>query len=285
MDGGEEHRGREVRRPLQGCGRLFIPPCPHQRHAELHDQQRRQRVELHGALGVRDPLLQPAFDEHQIIGQPLPRGDVARIQLDRAPQVSRRPRPVPVADEAQRSRGAVDLREVGRQIEGFLNGRACPGSEHIGRREPVLREHRAGIREARVSQRVLRIERQRLIEALERLLEPEPALRQVIPPFQIEMIGVEIPGGRSDQRRPLDTQGDLKSVGDRLRDLVLDREDVRHFAVVALRPEMVAVADLHELGTDPQPISRLAHASLQHRRDLELRADLGEVDRRAAERE
>src|SRR5438046_4551327 len=46
---------------------------------------------------------------------------------------------------------------------------------HIGRREPVLREHRAGIREARVSQRVLRIERQRLIEALERLLEPEPA--------------------------------------------------------------------------------------------------------------
>src|SRR5256886_13752107 len=73
--------------------------------------------------------------------------------------------------------------------------------------------------------RSLRIERQRLIEALERLLEPEPALRQVIPPFQIEMIGVEIPGGRSDQRRPLDTQGDLKSVGDRLRDLVLDRED------------------------------------------------------------
>src|SRR5206468_12556363 len=28
-----------------------------------------------------------------------------------------------------------------------------------------------------------------------------------------------------------------------------------------------------------------AHASFQHRRDFELRADLGEVDRRAAERE
>jgi len=48
---------------------------------------------------------------------------------------------------------------------------------------------------------------------------------------------------------------------------------------------MVPVADLHELGADAQPVPALAHAPLQHRRHLELRTNLGEVDRRPAERE
>jgi len=48
---------------------------------------------------------------------------------------------------------------------------------------------------------------------------------------------------------------------------------------------MVPVADLHELGADAQPVPRLAHTPSSTVATLKLRTDLGEVDRRPAERE
>src|SRR5262249_41394337 len=60
-------------------------------------------------------------------------------------------------------------------------------------------------------------------------------------------------------------------------DLVLDGEDVRQLAVVRLRPEVVAVGDVDQLGADPQPVAGLADAALQDGADAELFADLADV--------
>src|ERR1700746_1605297 len=104
-------------------------------------------------------------------------------------------------------------------------------------------------------------------------------------PLQVEMIRVEVARGWCDEVRTFAAQADLQPGGDRLGDLVLDRENVRHLAVIALGPEAVAAADVHELSADPQPVARPPHAPLEHGRHLELRPDLGEIDPLSAERE
>src|SRR5207249_9485465 len=77
------------------------------------------------------------------------------------------------------------------------------------------------------------------------------------------MVGVEIFGGRGHERRRLAAvQRDLQPSRDRFRDLILDSEDVGHVAVVALRPEMVAIAHFHQLDGDPEAIPSLADAPL-----------------------
>ena len=57
------------------------------------------------------------------------------------------------------------------------------------------------------------------------------------------------------------------------RDLVLHREDVGDLPVVGLRPEVVTVAGVHELGGDADLIAGLADASLEHGCDVELLRD------------
>ena len=47
-------------------------------------------------------------------------------------------------------------------------------------------------------------------------------------------------------------------------DLILNREDVRHFAVVALGPEMVSVGGLDQLRGDADAVTGAAHAAFQH---------------------
>src|SRR5438094_5696669 len=99
------------------------------------------------------------------------------------------------------------------------------------------------------------------------------------------MIRIETSRGWRDERRLLAAECDLQPRRDRLGDLVLDREDIGHLAVVPLRPQMVSIGHLHELDADPQPVPRLAHAALEHRRYLELGAHFGQLDRWTAERE
>ena len=68
--------------------------------------------------------------------------------------------------------------------------------------------------------------------------------------------------------------------GDVLRDLLLDREDVLHLAVVARRPEAVAGADVGELHRDPEAVARLADAAFQDRAHVQqLGADPAHVHR------
>ena len=61
------------------------------------------------------------------------------------------------------------------------------------------------------------------------------------------------------------------------RDFVLDREHILQPLVVALAPALKAVADIHELDRDPQPIAHLAHAAVEHTADSQACPDGAEI--------
>ena len=79
--------------------------------------------------------------------------------------------------------------------------------------------------------------------------------------------------GELAARRQLDAQ----FIDDCLADIVLDREYIRHLAVVALRPEMVTGGDIDQLGRYPDACPGFAHASLEDVLHVEFRADLPDV--------
>ena len=68
---------------------------------------------------------------------------------------------------------------------------------------------------------------------------------------------------------------------DRLGDLVLECEDVPQLAVVGLGPDVVTRGGVDELGADPHPVPRPAHAPLHHVADAQLPAHLLHVHRLA----
>ena len=70
---------------------------------------------------------------------------------------------------------------------------------------------------------------------------------------------------------------DLQVVDDRLRDFILNGEDILNFPVIALRPQMVAVLDSDELHGDAQTIAGLANAPLDDVMHAKLLADLTDV--------
>ena len=86
---------------------------------------------------------------------------------------------------------------------------------------------------------------------------------------------------RSHFRRKLD----LESPGDRLGDLILDCEDVRLLAVVALGPEMKTVGHVDELRHDSDVVARRANTPFENMPDVEPPADLPELDVAAPEEE
>jgi hypothetical protein len=74
-------------------------------------------------------------------------------------------------------------------------------------------------------------------------------------------------------------------VDDRPGHLVLDGEDVGEIAIVALRPELIAVGDADELGRDAQAAAGLLDAAIEHRGDGEGAPDLAGVGRLPLEAE
>ena len=117
-------------------------------------------------------------------------------------------------------------------------------------------------------------------------------LVQFITSFQVEVVSLEILRAPPDQRlrgshlagRML-RQPDPERCDHGLRDLILNREDVGHFAIEAFAPELVAVGDTDQLHRDSHAIPALAHAALQHRRHVQRLADLAHVVVLSAERE
>ena len=77
----------------------------------------------------------------------------------------------------------------------------------------------------------------------------------------------------------------LQLLDDRVRDLVLDREDVGQVAVEAVGPDVPAVLAADQLPGDPHPRAGLADAALQHEAHAELLAHLLHVDGLALVRE
>ena len=73
----------------------------------------------------------------------------------------------------------------------------------------------------------------------------------------------------------------LERIDDTLGDLVLDREDVLHFAIEAVGPEPVAILYIDQLRRDADEVARLADAAFENGLDPEFGADLPDVCSRA----
>ena len=69
-------------------------------------------------------------------------------------------------------------------------------------------------------------------------------------------------------------QLDLELLHDRLRDLVLDGEDVGQIAVVAIGPEMRPVLRIDQLRVDADALARLSDAAFENVGDVEAPAHL-----------
>ena len=69
-----------------------------------------------------------------------------------------------------------------------------------------------------------------------------------------------------------------KRVRYRVRNLVLYGEDVCQLPVEAAAPELIAIGGVHQLRRDADPIFGAAHASLEHRRHMELLSERAQVD-------
>src|SRR5437763_17220487 len=63
-------------------------------------------------------------------------------------------------------------------------------------------------------------------------------------------------------------------------DLVLDGKDVSQFAVVAIRPQMMASRCLDELCGDANAIAGASHTAFEHVAHAELAPDFADVNRR-----
>src|SRR5262245_26466693 len=108
----------------------------------------------------------------------------------------------------------------------------------------------------------------------------------MVPGQEIKLVSVEIVGRTSlDRLLFLRQKPDLEGRDDRLRDFVLEREDVGELAVVALRPDVIAPYPIDQLGSDAHAPTRLAHAALDDVADVELPGDPGHVHRLAFEGE
>src|SRR5438128_5070736 len=97
-----------------------------------------------------------------------------------------------------------------------------------------------------------------------------------MPSLEVRLVRVKIRRA-TRERCGLRRQLDPERRGDGLRDLILNREDVGHLAVVALGPEMKTIGDLDELRGDSDAVTRLPNASLENVLDVEPPGDLSEL--------
>ena len=103
---------------------------------------------------------------------------------------------------------------------------------------------------------------------------------------QVEIVGLGVAGAATlDELALLPAQVTAQRTDELLRNLGLDREDVAQVAIVALRPQVVAVHRAHELRRDPHTLACLADAAFEHRAHTERAADLAHVGGAALELE
>ena len=103
---GSSHSSIKVQRPLELRGGLVVAPGHVQNDAEVDLRAHRQRVETGGALGERESLA-GVSGIRQVKGIELQRGDVIRLEINRAREVTFRSRPIPVVVGKDRRQGIV----------------------------------------------------------------------------------------------------------------------------------------------------------------------------------
>ena len=174
----------------------------------------------------------------------------------------------------------VDLQRPPRRALGL--GIGIGWRQHV-----VVAQQVERVREPGVGERVAGVALHCRLEMTDRLLERRRrALVPVVAPAQVRLVGLRILRAASrplvhDAREVAARELSAHLVDDRPRNLVLNREHVVQVAVVALGPELVAVAHVGQLHRDAQAVAGLAHRAFENRRHVEALADLGDLDRLA----
>src|SRR5262245_25330764 len=130
------------------------------------------------------------------------------------------------------------------------------------------------------------IEGDRPLEALLRVEDRGASAEELRAALQEQLVRLEIAGHLGDQTFVgTERQRDLQAIGHRACDLVLDVENILQLAIVAVRPELKAVPDVHQLHGHANAIPGTADATLKNGGDAELLGDVTQIAAAIAERE
>ena len=240
---------------------------------EFEVQPEGGRVELQRTPVLPDRLV-PAGERVKARGVVASGVHGAGIELDCPAELRLPGGPVPLREERDVAGGVVNLGEGIVQGPGSLHRSQGPGAE---REIPDEGVHGIGLEQKGVRQRELWVPDRRLFEVGRRLAEL-PAVEEV-PPVGIGLVRRRLGRWVSDSWTGAEL--DPKIGGDGLRNLALQRHDVRGLALERAGPQMSVGRRPDELRGDPYPSARPQDRAFDHRIHPELPRDLGQGLRRA----
>src|SRR4029453_15450995 len=136
-----------------------------------------------------------------------------------------------------------------------------------------------------VSQRKLRIARDRLINQPERLFTVFHRIAHPAPTKQVARAQKKFVGGKVVRRVNLHARSFARGkictqrFGDSFSQFALQREKIRQLAIESISPNVRVGLRVDQLGVNPPPITSAAHGSLQNMRYAKRLGDLAQISR------
>src|SRR4030042_3325966 len=175
---------------------------------------------------------------------------VARVYFDLFLKISFCARKIPLIIALHRSQTRVGFGKLGIDFERFPSKFLGLGVGLSRWQEHIITDNKESISQSSIGKRIFRVDGEgflKIINGLQQILFS--ALVPEVSALQIQIIGLKIPCSLLNKRRLLFAQNlDLQGVDDGACYVILDGEDVLHFLVVLLRPELETVLRVDELG-------------------------------------
>ena len=235
----------------------------------------RDRIDGQRRLHFRNRVIEATEWRQDVESERVPRPGVVGAPFQDRAELALGTAPVPVVDRMDGSQRGPRLRQLRVEVErapAELPATLSDVTRMLRAEETELDVH---VRQPDVGRGERGIQLDRLLE--ERYRRAEAGHRAPVPmvaTLEVEIVGLDVAGRPVHARR-----GDALAYAsehrlDRgARDRLLQGEDIVEIVVVARRGEHAAIGDLDQLGRDPQPVSRLAHAAGEQGPNLELLAD------------
>ena len=260
----------QVRVQLQRLQRLLvgllIPTRCLQIGVEVHPRPHFQRILSDGALGERNRPRAFTFQEQEAaVDRPCQR--VAGLARHRSVEETFGGVKVQVVLGGESPQQRMRLGERGIDAERAPGRRPGRGYGLVRRRTPEVKLAQPVITQPHMGQRERRVELDGRLEAgFGQVPRFGCHLGLMVPGPQIRFVGRQ---RRHVARWRLTRQPDTERLGNGLRDVVLEGEDIAHLPVVPLAPHVPAIRGRDQLGRDADASTRPPHAAFEHVRDVE----------------
>src|SRR3989442_1968891 len=255
--------------------RSFDPPSGKQRVPEVRCNDQGEGIEFLSFLELTYRFIVSLQCFQEAVAIPMMRSRVIRVKLNRTLELAFGTLPLPgVAPHNCHRCMRFSKRVI--DFEGFLRILHHLRNRLLWLQEAPVLQYDIAISQPSVSQCVAGVMFDGLFEVADGLLQ---SLQCPLVPeetsLQVEGVGLHI--CRRDLRDSLGISGEQTHL-QRFRDFMgyvrLNLKDILQFSIVVLCPEMAFLVRIDELDADSHLRSRLPHAPLQHRPDLELGAYL-----------